>query len=154
MTGFTVPQGLLITNSDAGDRLFLEQHRLERYFPQFTFAQSRTGGYLSVVGSLRTNAGRTYGLKVVLPSNYPHEIPAIFPQGWKARCPHIYNPGNLCIMKSEQWRQFYTIAFVVAKSAIWLNKYDVYQRTGTWPGNEQFHDFATLRQIKKWWDNL
>jgi hypothetical protein len=154
MTGFTIPQGLLIEEDASGDRLYLEQQKLDHYFPQFSFAQSRTSGYLSVVGFLRTNAGRNYSLKIVLPSDYPHGIPAIFPQGWTAKCPHIYPPGNLCIMKSEQWRPFYTIAFVVAKSGIWLNKYDVYQRTHTWPGNEQFHDFVALRQVKKWWDSL
>jgi hypothetical protein len=33
----------------------------------------------------------------------------------------------------------YSLAYMVSKAAIWVNKYDVWQRTKKWPGKEQAH---------------
>lgn len=135
---FVVPRKLLIEGGSMSRRLYDEQQKLAENFRQFSFVRDRHGE-VYVTGALRTNAGKVYQIKIELPSDYPHSIPSISPVGWKAKCPHIYTAGNLCIMRPDQWRPIFSLAFVVAKTAIWLNKYDVYRKKGYWPGNEQQH---------------
>lgn len=139
MVDYVVPRGLLITERDSSRRLYLEQQKLAENFRQFSFARNNSTGRLCVVGSLRTNTGYVYPVRIDLPSDYPHSIPIIYPVGWDSTCPHVYNAGNLCVMRPDQWRSFYSLAFVIAKVAIWLNKFDVYHSRGYWPGNEQEH---------------
>ncbi|GII88927.1 hypothetical protein Ssi03_69170 [Sphaerisporangium siamense] len=136
---YVVPRGMLIMEGDASKRLYLEQQKLKTYFPQFGFSQSSRTGELGVTGRLRTNSGARYPLSLQLTENYPYEFPYVFPVGWDSTCPHVYPAGNLCIMRPDQWRPFYSIAFAIAKSAIWLNKFEVFKRRGYWPGNEQDH---------------
>jgi ubiquitin-protein ligase len=136
---YIVPRGLLITDSDSSKRLYREQQKLTENFRQFSFAKNSRTGELYATGALRTNAGNVYPVRIELPSDYPHSIPSIFAVGWNSDCPHVYRAGNLCIMRPDQWRSFYSLAFVVAKVAIWLNKFDVYRTRGYWPGNEQQH---------------
>ena len=69
-------------------------------------------------------------------------LPKIFPKAWTIHpeAPHKFSDGSICIMKSAQWRQHFTVAFVVAKAAIWLGKYELWKRNGhRWPGLEQPH---------------
>jgi hypothetical protein len=66
-------------------------------------------------------------------------MPKVEPVGWRADGPHVYVGGSLCLMRARQWTPGLTIAFLVAKTALWLNKYEVWQRTGSWPGVEQGH---------------
>jgi ubiquitin-protein ligase len=135
---YVVPRKLLIEDGNRSRRLYNEQQKLAENFRQFSFLRDRDGG-VYVVGALRTNKGRVYQIKIVLPADYPHSIPVIIPVGWKADCEHVYKAGNLCIMRPDQWRPIFSLAFVVAKVALWLNKYDVYRAKGYWPGNEQQH---------------
>ncbi|MBO3747398.1 hypothetical protein J5X84_15075 [Streptosporangiaceae bacterium NEAU-GS5] len=135
---YVIPKGMLITEGGSSRRLFLEQQKLQKYFPQFGFTKSRDGS-LAVSGSLRTNSGYVYALRIELGEHYPHQIPHIRPVGWNSTCPHVYESGALCIMRPDQWRSIFSIAFVVAKSAIWLNKFEVYRQRGYWPGNAQPH---------------
>lgn len=135
---FIVPRKLLIEERSTSRRLHTEQRLLAENFRQFSFRQDRKGN-VYVTGALRTNAGRAYQVNIELPPDYPHSIPFIFPVGWKADCPHAYKAGNLCIMRPDQWRPIFSLAFVVSKVALWVNKYDVYRAKGYWPGNEQQH---------------
>jgi hypothetical protein len=46
-------------------------------------------------------------------------------------------------MRSDQWRRHFTVALVVTKTAIWLNKYELWKRNGrAWPGLGQTIDQA------------
>jgi ubiquitin-protein ligase len=133
-----IPRGLLIL--DAGQsRLYLEQEKLKKYYPQFQLKRSWFGDHLSFVGTLKTMAESKYKVRIALPEYFPDEIPSIEPVGWNAKGPHVYASGNLCIMKQEQWRPFYSVAFIISRTAIWLNKFDVYTAKHYWPGNEQPH---------------
>jgi ubiquitin-protein ligase len=134
-----VPRGLLITGTSAANRIHVEQQKLAERFPSVKLYRA-DDGEISARGVLRTNVGEVYGFQILLPRDYPHSIPTIFPIGWDASsCPHSYVAGNLCIMRPEQWRPFYSLALVVAKTALWLNKFDVFRVRGYWPGNEQQH---------------
>lgn len=134
---YVVPNGLLIRDTPAAKRMYAEQQKITKYFPQF--GMYRDQGHLYSRGVLRTSVGNTYGVSVIPSDDYPHSIPVVLPLGWKAEGPHIYVGGNLCFMKPEQWRSFYSLAFVIARSAMWLNKFEVYKARGRWPGNEQAH---------------
>ncbi len=136
---YVVPRKLLILDGDNSRRLYFEQQALAENFRQFSFARNGSNGELYVAGALRTNNGTVYPVRIELPSDYPHSIPFIFAVGWDSTCPHVYRAGNLCIMRPDQWRSIYSLAFVVGKVAIWLNKFDVYKAKGYWPGNEQQH---------------
>ncbi|GAA1633490.1 hypothetical protein ACFQY4_16935 [Catellatospora bangladeshensis] len=137
---FVIPRRLLILGEDlrGRNRWAVEQARLANAFPQFRWAAS--GNTYQVHGKLTTNLRRQYAIYVALPSDYPHRLPKIFPNGWAIEsCPHAYVEGNMCIMRPDQWRPIYSVAVAVAKAAIWLNKYEVYRHNGYWPGTEQGH---------------
>ena len=134
-----VPKKLLIIGATGVRRMFVEQQKLGEHFPQFGLYK-KNDDQLYARGTLRTSTGSNYPVQVILPADYPHSIPHIFAVGWdSSSSPHVYKSGNLCIMKPEQWRPFYSIAFVVARTAMWCNKFDVFRAKGYWPGNEQPH---------------
>jgi len=150
---FQVTRSLLV-GSTSGGRLAAERKILADHFPQFTLAESAAAGvYAVATGKLSTFAGRSYRLRITLPSAYPHALPKINPDGWTPRHnPHVIG-GGLCVMRSSQWNSFMSVAFVVAKSALWLNKYEVFLDKGIWPGPEQ-HFHGPVYNLKKWWHDL
>lgn len=121
------------------NRWYYEREKL-RLFP--AFALLGVGEQVTAAeGAIDTQYYNTYGIRIGL-KNYPYALPTVLPKGWivDPTCPHRYTDGSLCIMKVGQWRQYFTIAFVVAKSAIWLGKYELWKRNGhRWPGLEQRH---------------
>ena len=120
------------------DRWAVEQAKLRRYFPSFHLVRNDTGRVCACVGFLTPRTTR-YGVRVEIPRGYPYEMPALHAAGWSPATgtPHRYSDGNLCVMKPDQWSANYTLAFFVAKAALWLNKYEVWLDTGKWPGNDQ-----------------
>jgi len=92
-------------------------------------------------GAIDTQNGNTYGIRIDL-AGFPYTLPKPLPKDWPPHpdVPHRYNDGSLCIMRSTQWRTTFTVAFVVAKTAIWLAKYELWKRNGhVWPGKHQRH---------------
>ncbi len=130
---------LLFIGSDLNrPRFTVEREKMQRTFPSFSFYGSE-GTINSVRGYLSTRYGNKYYIKMNIPSSYPHNLPTIWAPNDNLGGPHVYTGGNLCVMKSEQWTSIYSLAFMVARSAVWLNKYDIWRRDGRWPGNEQQH---------------
>ena len=130
---------LLTTDEMQSNRWRYEREKL-RLFPAFVLL-GRDGQITAAEGTLDTQYNNTYGIRIELP-NYPHALPEIYPKGWTIHpeIKHRFNNGSLCIMRSEKWRKYFTIALVVAKTAIWLNKYEIWKRNGHhWPGLEQKH---------------
>jgi len=133
---------LLLTASEAQFNRWRHEAEKLRMFPAFALLGTRDGEITAAEGALDTQvSGNTYGIRIVL-DNYPYSLPRIFPKGWTPNpaTPHRFTDGSLCIMRSSQWRTHFTIALVVAKTAIWLGKYEVWRRNGhTWPGLQQRH---------------
>jgi hypothetical protein len=149
-----VPRGMTITDATRDTRMYREQEVLKRYFPDFELVRDRSTGNFAARGILSTELN-LYGVRIALASDYPRTMPRIIAVGWTPRAPHLYGDGHLCVMKEEQWRQGYSVALMVAKAAIWVNKYEVYLRDGSWPGNEQLHGFrAAAEAITGWLSNL
>ncbi len=101
---FVIPQGLLIVGDDARSRLYVEQQKLRAYFPQFTLTQKPGSGKVRVRGTLTTNTGRRYPVKIKLSERYPHEIPKVFPVDWDSRSPHSYPRRAPLHHEDDQWR--------------------------------------------------
>jgi len=141
MANVEVSRELVFTGADlARPRMVVEQEKMRAKFPGFQFYGSG-GNVSSVQGYLTTSDRNRYYVKVIVSSSYPYALPTIeLPQhAIDSDCPHKYMSGAICVMKSEQWSSTYSLAFVVARAAVWLNKYDLWRRTGRvrWPGNDQ-----------------
>ncbi len=123
-------------------RMALEKEKMQMHFPSFDF-YATFGRITSVRGYIYTNYDNSYYIKVHVGAKYPYELPEVtLPHtSLELGCPHKFSSDKICIMRSAQWSSSLSLAFVVAKTAIWLNKYDSWIRNGRlrWPGKGQSH---------------
>jgi ubiquitin-protein ligase len=143
MSRFQANPELVLRGSELNrPRMTVEQEKMASQFPSFKFYGS-FGKVTAVKGYLQTNFGNSYLIKIKIPDSYPYSMPGIsLPyESIDGSCPHVYRNKEICVMKSEQWASSFSLAFMVAKAAIWLNKYDLWKRNGRgrWPGKEQKH---------------
>ncbi len=140
MSEITAAADLTLTSSEMqSNRWYHEQQKL-KMFPAFALLRAN-GQITAAAGALDTQYNNTYGIRIVL-EDYPFALPKVFPKDWTLHpaAPHTFSGGSICIMKTMQWRQHFTVALVVAKAAIWLGKYEIWKRNGhRWPGLEQAH---------------
>lgn len=130
---------LTLAEIQSGSRWYYEREKL-RLFPDFVLLGTN-GQITAAEGALDTQYNNTYGIRITL-RNYPHALPKIYPKEWSIhpKSPHKFNDGSLCVMRSCQWRKHFTIALIVAKTAIWLGKYELWKRDDhRWPGLSQRH---------------
>ena len=123
------------------NRMLLEKRKMMGRFPGFAF-YGTAGTVTATRGTLRTNFGNHYGIRIAVPDGYPYSIPSITVEpAPDSDCRHVYRDGSICVMKPEQWSKTYSLALLVAKTALWLNKYDLWKSMGKgrWPGKEQRH---------------
>lgn len=87
-----------------------------------------------------TSLGNTYVAELDL-SDYPNRMPSVFIRAPQLKAsPHRYNAGNICYLHPSMWNPGrHNITFVLGRIAKWLNKYDIYQRTGKWVGAQLAH---------------
>jgi hypothetical protein len=141
MSEIQAARDLLLTPYEVQlNRWFYEREKL-RLFSAFVLLGTPDGRITAAEGTLDSQYNNTYGIRIEL-SNYPYGLPKVYPNGWiiHSEITHRFNDGSLCIMRSDQWRKHFTVALVVAKTAIWLNKYEIWKRNGhRWPGLEQKH---------------
>ncbi len=130
---------LTITEAQSSNRWYYEREKL-RVFPAFELLG--VGGRVSAAqGAIDSQKGNTYGIRIEL-TGFPNALPTVVPIGWAPHpsVRHKFADGSLCIMRSAQWRTHFTVALVVAKTAIWLAKYEIWKRNNHhWPGLEQKH---------------
>jgi hypothetical protein len=123
-------------------RMTVEREKVDLHFSGFNFYGSG-GAITSVQGYLSTSYNNLYYVKIEIPSGYPYVLPKIFlpRETIDSSCPHRYADGSLCVMRSDQWTSTFSLAFMIAKAAIWINKYDSWKRNGKrrWPGKGQTH---------------
>lgn len=140
MQGIQVNRDLLFIGSDFLEpRIIVEKRKLKMFFPQFDF-YGIDKKITSLRGLLKTNLNNTYNVRISVTDSYPYTIPFIDLIDFEIdeECRNKYQAGNICIMKPDHWSSVYSLAFVVAKTAIWLNKYDIWRRNGKeeWPGKD------------------
>src|SRR5579863_1524675 len=129
---------LSFVESQASNRWAFEREKL-RKFPSFQFVGSGAQ-IVAAQGTLDTQFGNTYAVRIGL-ANFPYRKPTIRLTNYTVHplAPHQFNDGTICIMREEQWRSCFTVALVVAKTAIWLGKYELWKRERVWPGLGQSH---------------
>lgn len=134
-------------NLNFNKRLLSESKLMSKLFPQFKLFQS-DGSYNFAPrgsffwgGTLKTNFNNEYSLAVVYPPNYPYgQIKAFVRELMNVETPHKYMDGHLCLYSNDHGGggegvgRETTAATITAWSAAWLNAWEVYQRSGEWPG--------------------
>lgn len=113
-----------------------EYEKIQENFPDFQFKSRRGTDRISAVEGILSNRGVRYGVRIEVSSDYPYNIPKIVPHGWSpGNSPHIYSDGSLCVMMPSEWSSNYTISYLIAKTAIWIAKWNEYKMSGRWPGH-------------------
>ncbi len=110
----------------------------------FSYVESHptSAGSVDVLSALQTTAGRLYTLRVEFPSIYPHTAPSVYVRkpALNASVPHTFGAGRICYIHPNLWNPGrHDLTFVLTRAAKWLNKYEVWLVTRTWPGAEMDH---------------
>lgn len=119
------------------------QLELTRAVQHFAFVELHTTreGVAYVKAALQTSANKTYIVSIYFP-NYPAVAPDVYVTAPPlfATAPHRYTDGKLCLLYPSMWNPgVHDLTFVLAKTAKWLNKYEVWCETGRWPGASIAH---------------
>jgi len=140
MTNIATNRDLIFMGSDLSrPRMAVESEKVKQFFPLFGFYGS--GSNVNAVEGTLKPKFNSYYVRVELSSSYPYSMPSIWLPHTTipSNCPHQYKDGNICVMKPEQWSSTYSLAFMIAKTALWINKFEFWESNGYWPGREQQH---------------
>jgi len=111
---------------------------------QFTYVELHRRNDLSlfVKVALQTSVGSIYVASIEL-AGYPTTMPQvrISKPSLDALTPHRYKDGQICFLHPTMWNPGrHDVVFVIARTAKWLNKYEIWRRNGRrWPGAELKH---------------
>ncbi|MEM2145576.1 MAG: hypothetical protein QW279_09460 [Candidatus Jordarchaeaceae archaeon] len=124
-------------------RLNLEILVVKERYPQFQLRRL-SDGRLSWYGCLQTarmadTYGKRYNVLIVYPPSFPSEPPLSYVEGisGKESTPHQFGDGSLCLFYPDdpkQWSPKSTAVVVITWTAGWLHAYEVWRKTGVWPG--------------------
>ena len=129
--------GLMLTDNEMlSDRMEIEVNKIKDHFPSF-LCTSTKGRITSAEGDVSTSHGNKYRIRIEVSREYPYTPPRIIVVNDRdiEGSPHKYIDGSLCVMNLNQWSASLSIAFMIAKASIWLNKCDTWKLNGWWPGN-------------------
>lgn len=121
-------------------RIYLEVRRACEAFA-YVEVHPTGNGDVFVKAAFQTSVGRTYIVAVHL-NDYPSRMPQVYvtQPGLIQSVPHRYREGNLCYLHPSMWNPgMHNLTFVLARTAKWLNKYEVWRETGQWPGAQLAH---------------
>jgi len=120
-------------------RIREEVIRASRTFA-YVEAHPTSGGEVFVKTVLQTSAANTYFASIQFP-NYPNQMPRVtITKPEIPSSPHRYDTGHICYLHPNMWNPGrHDLTFVLAHAAKWLNKYEVWRKTGRWPGASLQH---------------
>lgn len=98
-------------------------------------------GGVFVKAGFQTSAGNMY-IAAIYFQGYPTRMPSVYVTKPAIRdsSPHRYKAGNICYLHPSMWNPGrHDVTFVLARTAKWLNKYDIWCLKGHWPGAEVEH---------------
>jgi hypothetical protein len=98
-------------------------------------------GGVFVKAGLQTSVGNIYVAAIYFP-NYPSQMPRVFitKPDLLSGTGHQYKDGHICYLHPNMWNPgCHNLTFVLARTAKWLNKYEVWRIKGDWPGAEVKH---------------
>jgi hypothetical protein len=120
---------------------------MRKRFPQFRLFRGEgklpfaPPGALYWAGVLTTNFGTSYQAAITYPPNFPYgQIKSYIPELLRSKTPHKYHDGHLCLYSNDHGGpgqgigKETTAAAIVGWTAAWLNAWEVYKRSGAWPG--------------------
>jgi hypothetical protein len=123
-------------------RIRLEVIQATRTFALVEASPTSDGG-ICVKAGLQTSVGNAYVVTVYFP-NYPSQMPKVFitaPAVKAGGTGHQYTDGKICYLHPNMWNPgLHDLTFVLARTAKWLNKYEVWHQRGIWPGAEMKHN--------------
>jgi hypothetical protein len=98
-------------------------------------AHPSADGGVFVKAALQTSVGNPYIASIQF-AGYPSQMPKVFIIKPALQTPpHSYNGGHICYLHPNYWNPgWHDLTFVLQRAAKWLNKYEVWRRTGRWPG--------------------
>lgn len=121
-------------------RIRAEVSQAKTHFAQVECLPEGSG--LLVRAALQTSLGNVYVAELEL-TDYPSRMPSVFIRAPKLESsPHRYKAGNICYLHPTMWNPGrHNLSFVLARTAKWLNKYDIYRAEdgGYWVGAELGH---------------
>jgi hypothetical protein len=98
------------------------------------------GAITAIAGSVQPIPGGDYrDFQIIVSGGYPNSEPRAYAYGWTPTGPHAYKDGHMCLWHPNDWSPKYTLAYVVAKTYVWIYKHEEYVRSGQWLGNQQRH---------------
>ena len=111
----------------------------QRYFDYVEAHPTAAGSVMALI-ALETGR-RVYTLAVSFPESYPSHMPEVHVRKPRlASSPHRYPNDRICYLHPHMWNPGrHDLMFVIQRAAKWLAKYEVYLRTGTWPGAGMEH---------------
>jgi hypothetical protein len=98
-------------------------------------------GGIFVKTALQTSIGNAYFASIYFP-NYPNQMPKVFitKPTVLTGTGHQYPDGHICYLHPNMWNPGrHDLTFVLARTAKWLNKYEVWRKSNRWPGAEHKH---------------
>ena len=126
-------------------RLTAELDAMHR-FPDFRLAQDGDG-HLGWVGWIESSleGGDRYLVRVMYPSGFPDSPPVVVidEPAFEGAVPHLLDQKRPCLYRAVHGpRNGYdpartTAATFVAWTALWVNAYEAWRRTGQWPGRSE-----------------
>jgi hypothetical protein len=128
-------------------RLLQERAILAHYFPTLSWYNPTIRGSTGVQGTIATNTGRLYGIRVMLSASYPNDCPQMIvvsphvlydvsgrPMTSSSSSMHTWDAVDghtkICHFNPRYWVPTNTVYLVAMKGRIWLEAYEAHLRTG------------------------
>jgi hypothetical protein len=119
-------------------RIYTEVRAATASFALVEAHPTSTGGVFVKAG-FQTSAGNTY-ITAIHFTDYPSCMPKVYvtaPTLPSSGIHHRYPDGHICYLHPSMWNPgVHNLTFVLARTAKWLNKYEILRLRGYWPGAE------------------
>ena len=152
-TDYQVDNRLIFSREDHAEaritsRWKVEQEKLHELFPNAVLLSTGARPIERVRFTVNTRFDTHRAIFLDIPANYPNGIPRAFGDGWNPEerevgdeFQHIYPDHRLCIQDDNQWSRDGSIALALARTAKWVDKYEMWLRSGgpgsrRWPGSQ------------------
>jgi hypothetical protein len=125
-------------------RQAIEEELIDDCFDSIGIGKDEHGRIIALSGSVVCASSEVRDFLISVPKGYPYKPPEALAvgwpiTGWTQEIRHSYNEKKMCLFHPNSWSSRRTLAYVVTKTYVWIQKYDIYRSTGSWPGLGQAH---------------
>ncbi len=119
-------------------RIRAEIRNAAEHFP-YIEAFTTTDGGVYIKAALQTSVGQMY-IIIVTFTGYPSTSRRCGGNAAVKHGMHMYQGGYICYMHPSVWNPGrHDLLYVLAQTAVWLNKHEIYLAKGVWPGPSLSH---------------